>query len=105
MANTKKGVEMSQAQGELIYDLQDELKGEVIVPEDPGDDEARQGLQGLRPEAGGGCTGRGAEDVARVATVRARAASSSPFAAAATARRLRHQRGRDRDRPLGDEGA
>src|SRR3954469_13353879 len=42
MANTKKGVGMSQAQGVSINGLRDELEGEVVIPEDPAYDEARQ---------------------------------------------------------------
>ena len=67
MANTKKGVEMSQAQGVSIRDLQDELKGEVIVPEDPGYDEARQVFfKGFDRRPLAVARVAGAEDVARV---------------------------------------
>ena len=51
---------MSQAQGVSIRDLQDELKGEVIVPDDPGYDEARQVFfKGIDRRPAGGRAGRG----------------------------------------------
>ena len=60
---------MSQAQGVSIQDLQDELKGEVIVPEDPGYDEARQVFfKGIDRKPAAVARVAGAEDVARVVT-------------------------------------
>jgi FAD/FMN-containing dehydrogenase len=69
MANTKKGVEMSQAQGVSIHELRDELKGEVVVPDDPGYDEARQVFfKGIDRKPAAVARVAGAEDVARVVT-------------------------------------
>jgi FAD/FMN-containing dehydrogenase len=69
MANAKKGVEMSQVQGVSIHGLQDELKGEVIVPEDPGYDEARQVFfKGFDRKPAAVARVAGADDVARVVT-------------------------------------
>ena len=60
---------MSQAQGVSIQDLQDELKGEVVVPEDPGYDEARQVFfKGIDRKPAAVARVAGAEDVARVVT-------------------------------------
>ena len=60
---------MSQAQGVSIHDLQDELKGEVIVPEDPGYDEARQVFfKGFDRKPAAVARVAGADDVARVVT-------------------------------------
>jgi FAD/FMN-containing dehydrogenase len=60
---------MSQAQGVPINDLQAELTGEVVVPEDPGYDEARQVFfKGIDRKPAAVARVAGAEDVARVVT-------------------------------------
>jgi FAD/FMN-containing dehydrogenase len=60
---------MSQAQGVSIQDLQDELKGEVVVPEDPGYDEARQVFfKGIDRKPAAVARVAGVQDVARVVT-------------------------------------
>ena len=60
---------MSQAQGVSINDLQDELNGEVVIPEDPGYDEARQVFfKGIDRKPAAVAQVAGAEDVARVVT-------------------------------------
>src|SRR5882724_10893091 len=60
---------MSQAQGVSINDLRDQLQGEVVVPEDPGYDEARQVFfKGIDRKPAAVARVADAEDVARVVT-------------------------------------